>query len=121
MSLTTLAWLVATFVSAPTAQATLDSFYRRVHPAGPGWAPVAARHPDVQPEERLGRLFLSWFLGVTLVYATLFGTGYLVVGRPVAGLVTLVIAIAAALLLWFGGGMARTAGDDRADAAHARS
>jgi hypothetical protein len=68
---------------------------------------VARRHPDVRPQERLGALALNWVLGVLLVYATLFGTGYLIVGRTVVGLVLVAIALTAAFVLW--GTIGRTA------------
>ncbi|HEX4937001.1 MAG TPA: sodium:solute symporter family protein [Gemmatimonadaceae bacterium] len=100
VAVTTVAWVVATFLTRPTAPATLDTFYRRVHPAGPGWGPVAQRHPDVRPEERLGALAVNWVLGVLLVYSTLFGTGYLIVGRTVVGLVLVAIALVSAFVLW---------------------
>ncbi len=116
VAFTTAAWLVATYLTAPTAAATLDAFYRRVRPPGPGWTAVALRHPDVRPEERLGRLALHWALGVTLVYATLFGTGYLVVGRPTTGLVALAVALAAAVALWVRVGTAPAGTDARSDA-----
>nr|MBA3889910.1 hypothetical protein [Gemmatimonadaceae bacterium] len=100
VAVTTVAWLVATFATSPTAAATLDAFYRRVHPPGPGWKPVAARNPDVRPKDKLSSLAGAWVLGVTLVYSTLFGTGYLVVGRPMAGVICLGVALAAGAALW---------------------
>ncbi|HEX8905656.1 MAG TPA: sodium:solute symporter family protein, partial [Longimicrobiaceae bacterium] len=39
----TAVWLAATFATAPEPAATLDGFYRRVRPGGPGWAAVSAR------------------------------------------------------------------------------
>jgi hypothetical protein len=100
VAVTTVAWLVATFVARPTDTTRLDEFYRRVRPAGPGWKPVAARNPGVGPTERLGPLFMNWIVGIALVYSTLFGVGYLMFGRPVTGLVLLGVAIGAAALLW---------------------
>ncbi|HYE57846.1 MAG TPA: sodium:solute symporter family protein [Rhodothermales bacterium] len=96
----TVAWVVATFITRPTAAATLDRFYRRVRPGGPGWAPVAARHPDVRPTDSLGNLAVDWLLGITLVYTVLFGVGYLIFDRPVLGLVLLVIGVACGAYLW---------------------
>jgi hypothetical protein len=97
---TTIVWLAATFLTRPTADETLDEFYRTVHPGGPGWAPVAERHPDVTPDQGLGRLAVDWVLGVVLVYATLFGTGYLILGWTVWGLGGVTVAGVAATLLW---------------------
>ena len=98
---TTILWVAATFLTRPTDAATLDAFYRRTRPGGPGWGPLRQRHPDVEPDSGLGRLAVDWLAGVVLVYMTLFGSGYLLLGRPVAGVVCLVVAAAAAGFLWW--------------------
>ncbi|HLT46738.1 MAG TPA: sodium:solute symporter family protein [Rubricoccaceae bacterium] len=95
-AITTAAWLLVTFLTRSTDAAVLDAFYRRVRPPGPGWRRVARSHPDLRPDEHLGRLALRWLLGCALVYAALFGMGWLLFGRTMTGLVALVVA---ALLL----------------------
>ncbi|PSQ70497.1 MAG: sodium:proline symporter, partial [Bacteroidetes bacterium QH_2_64_26] len=97
---TTIVWLAATFLTRPTDEETLDAFYRKVHPGGPGWAPVAERHPDVEPDSGLGRLALDGLVGVVLVYSTLFGTGYLILGWMDWGLVCIAVSLSAAVYLW---------------------
>ena len=97
---TTVVWLTATFVTQPTDDDTLDTFYRTVHPGGPGWEPVASRHPDVTPDTGLAHLAVDWLVGVVLVYAALFGTGYLILGSTAWGLACTVVALAAAGYLW---------------------
>ncbi len=101
VAFTTVVWLAATFLTRPTDDTTLDRFFRRVHPGGPGWRPVARRHPDVTPDSGLGRLALDWALGVVLVYATLFGIGYVLLGTTLVGLGCLLVAGAAAFGLWW--------------------
>jgi len=100
VAVTTVSWIIATYVTRPESAATLDAFYQRVRPAGPGWKPIAARNPGVTPEEPMGRLLLGWFVGVTLVYSVLFGTGYLLFGRPLAGFVCFAVAGVAGVALW---------------------
>ena len=95
-AITTAMWLLVTFLTRSTDAAVLDAFYRRVRPPGPGWRRVARSHPDLRPDEHLGRLALRWLLGCALVYAALFGMGWLLFGRTMTGLVALVVA---ALLL----------------------
>ena len=97
---TTAVWLGVTMMTRPTEAATLDRFYQRVHPGGPGWAPVAARNPEVTPDAGLGRLALDWAVGVVLVYSTLFGTGYLLLGWTAWGAAALAVAGGAAAFLW---------------------
>lgn len=101
VGVTTVLWLVVTFATRPTDASTLDWFYRRVRPGGPGWTHVAVRHPDVRADSDLGRLMFDWLVGVALVYATLFGTGYLLMGRTVTGAACLLAAGAAAAYLWW--------------------
>ena len=97
---TTLAWVTVTLFTPPTDTATLDAFYRRVRPAGPGWRPIAARHPDIHPDTSLGTLALDWLAGVVLVYSTLFGIGQLLVGSAGLGLLLLAVAVGAGAFLW---------------------
>ena len=98
---TTVLWLAATFLTRPTSDATLDTFFRRVHPGGPGWRRVSRRHPDVTPDAGLGRLAIDWLAGVALIYTTLFATGYLILGQTALGLVCLAGALLCAGLLWW--------------------
>lgn len=98
---TTVVWVIATFITRPTNAAVLDEFYRRIHPGGPGWNPVAARNPDVRPDTGLGTLLIAWIVGVALVYSTLFGVGYFLMDRTGPMLLCLVIAVSSATYLWW--------------------
>lgn len=89
---TTVVWLAATFLTRPTPEATLDAFYRRVRPGGPGWAAVADRHPEVPADEGLLRLALRWVMGCAFVYLVLFGIGWVILGATVRGLLALGVA-----------------------------
>ena len=99
VAITTVCWLAATFLLPPTRSDTLDAFYRRTRPGGPGWGPVAARNPDVVPDSGLGRLALRWLVGIVVVYASLFGLGWLLLGSPLQGLVAIAVAVAALVFL----------------------
>lgn len=81
VAITTVIWVVVTFITRPTDQKTLDKFYRRVHPGGPGWKEIGKRHPDVEPDKGLMALFFDWMAGVALVYLMLFGVGDLIFYR----------------------------------------
>jgi Na+/proline symporter len=78
--ITTLAWLIVTFLTAPEPQSVLVSFYRSVRPHVSGWRPIAQLAADVPQTRDLGRNLLSWLLGCALVYLALFGSGYLLLG-----------------------------------------
>ncbi|MCK5698189.1 MAG: Na+:solute symporter [Gammaproteobacteria bacterium] len=72
---TTVAWLVATFVTAPTDLKRLKDFYNRIQPDG-FWQPVAETKKSKMPQ-----LFGCWLLGIGLGYACLFGLGKLIFGH----------------------------------------
>src|SRR5437867_11299652 len=95
VAITTLGWLIVTFTTPPTAPATLQAFYDRIRPLGPGWkGAVKTQQPN--PGESVTAAFLCWFLGVIVIYAALFGTGYLLYGKLVPAAVCLVVAGSAA-------------------------
>jgi hypothetical protein len=74
---TTACWLIVTFLTPPETDERLVAFYRRVRPGGPGWRRVAALAGG-PPRESLRGLIGVWVGGWILVYATLFGTGTLI-------------------------------------------
>jgi SSS family solute:Na+ symporter len=96
VALTTVAWLLATMLTAPTESGTLERFFRRVHPGGAGWKRIAALAPDVRPDAGYARLILVWFSGIVLVYSMLFGVGKLLFGQYGEGASFLLLAVAAA-------------------------
>ncbi len=81
VGITTIAWVTATFLTRPVDPVTLDAFYRRVRPGGPGWKRVAARCPDARPDPGFGWMFVDWAAGVALVYAALFAVGSAIFGE----------------------------------------
>ena len=97
---TTVVWLAVTFLTAPEPDATLDAFYKRVRPGGPGWARVSARLGFGKESIPGGAMsFLNWALGILLVYTALFGIGKIVFGRVPTGLELLGVAAVAFVLI----------------------
>ncbi len=92
VAVTTLAWLVVTFVTPPESPQTLDAFYRKVRPSAFGWRPVARRIGGALPAEPLGLGLLEWVAGCGLVYGALFGIGKIVLGDPIPGYAYLALA-----------------------------
>ena len=101
VAITTVVWVIATIVTPATNDVTLDKFFRRVRPGGPGWKVVAARNSDVQPDSKLLPLALDWIAGVVLVYMVLFGFGYLLLGEYLFAAICLGIAAFSAWFIWY--------------------
>ncbi len=94
---TTMGWLVTTFLTRPESDATLTHFYQIVQPQGPGWRSVVARLnlAPVYHRETLARQLLNWLLGCVLIYGFLFGFGEVLLGSVVKGLVMMGVALVA--------------------------
>jgi solute:Na+ symporter, SSS family len=118
VAITTIAWVLVTFLTPPVDDATLRRFYRIARPGGAGWAPVARRAvaagdplPDPARDWTVPRGILAMTAGVLAVYAALFATGYWIYGRWSVAAPLTVLAVAAAVALariW--GGVARQQG-----------
>jgi len=102
VGVTTVVWVLATFLTAPEPDPQLVAFYRRVRPAGPGWRGVAALagRVDAARVERLAPGFVNWLLGIAVVYSTLFGAGEILFGAWTSAFsFSAVAAVTAALLV----------------------
>ena len=87
VAVTTVVWLSVTLLTAAEPADTLVRFYCKVQPEGPGWNRVA-RQAGLTPAHASGGLavqFANWFLGCFLIYAFLFGIGYLIFGEILKG------------------------------------
>jgi Na+/proline symporter len=101
VGVTTVAWLLVTFLTPPEPREKLIAFYRRVRPAGPGWKAIAAEAGDIGsgPSESLAAQFVNWVLGCVLIYATLFGIGKLIFKNWLEGGIYLTAAVVAAAII----------------------
>ncbi|HEX9165763.1 MAG TPA: sodium:solute symporter family protein [Gemmatimonadales bacterium] len=97
--ITTLGWLSVTFLTRPTDRATLQAYYDRIRPIGPGWNRVVDT-AGTEVKEDVTAAFLCWFLGCVVVYGALFATGALLYGRVAPGLLYSAVAVGAAIWLF---------------------
>ncbi len=88
VGITTAGWLLVTWLTRPTRYETLLAFYRKVRPASAGWTPLlkeALERGDLSPADiNPGRLPLQiacMLTGTIMVYAALFGTGFVIYGH----------------------------------------
>ena len=107
VGITTPVWLLVTFLTRPTDEATLRKFCRLVHPGGPGWAAVlrrAAAEGQLVEEARqrwgVPMELLSMSIGCAAVYSALIATGYWIYGHYLlAAVLTTLAAISTAALI----------------------
>ncbi|HET9683199.1 MAG TPA: sodium:solute symporter family protein [Gemmatimonadaceae bacterium] len=99
VAVSTIVWLAVTFLTAPEPDSTLNAFYERVRPGGPGWRRVSERlgyGGETIPGGALA--WTNWLAGIIAVYASLFGVGKLIFGEFMTGTVMLIVAVLA--FLW---------------------
>jgi SSS family solute:Na+ symporter len=100
-AITTIAWLIVTFVTRPESDQTLIGFYKRVHPTVYGWKKIARLVPELPEVRDVAGNSFNWLMGVILVYGCLFGIGKLIFQQWMWGALLLSIAaIAGYLIFW---------------------
>jgi SSS family solute:Na+ symporter len=106
-AITTVTWIVVTYLTPPTPAAKLEEFYQRVRPGGPGWRPMQrALGYGAEPIAGGALAWTNWVAGVISVYATLFGVGKLIFHDY--GLAALFLAVAGLAFAWIAWSLRRT-------------
>lgn len=106
VAFTTICWLLTAYLGPQTDRKTLVEFYRRVHPAGPGWEPIRseagvsdALHRATASEVPLA--LLGWTLGCAMIWSSLFAVGNFCYGRTgMALLLTAVFVVTGLGSVW---------------------
>lgn len=107
VAITTFSWLLVTLLTKPEKTETLRSFYRLVHPGGPGWKKVLddAKNEGVElvsPEKAEWDVptgILCMLLGSFIVILSLFATGYILYGKYLLAFIFAVIDVILIALL----------------------
>lgn len=92
-ALTTVIWVIVMYVTKPESEATLERFYRKVRPPGPGWKRQRAA-TGLPPSQSLRTELQRVAAAVLILFGLMFGTGYALLLRfswaAVMGVVALV-------------------------------
>jgi Na+/proline symporter len=98
---TTLVWVIVTFLTSPTKQETLISFYKRTYPGGIGWKHIQKLVPMEHKNNHFGKLFVNWIMGIILVYSSLFGVGKIIFSEFLSGTIILLVGFIAAGVIYY--------------------
>ncbi|MEN0050594.1 MAG: Na+:solute symporter, partial [Bacteroidota bacterium] len=103
--LTTLTWVIATFLTPNTDENVLINFYQKIKPGGNGWNYIIekARAKGVtidKSKENLPIQLLSFVIGCITVYAALFATGSWIYGESTTGLILTLVALGGGFILF---------------------
>lgn len=101
---TTIVWVLTTLLTKPESKNTLNSFYLKIQPGGPGWKKIIDQAKDegvelVTSKDKWsvpsGIIAMLW--GCLLVYSCLFATGNWIYGETTYALILTGVAIGAAI------------------------
>ena len=82
--ITTIVWIIATYVTPPDDDETLQNFVNKINPGGPGWKKYSSSVASETWEVPKG--ILSMVLGCFSVYGLLLGVGQLIYGNFYPGI-----------------------------------
>ncbi|MFA8450726.1 MAG: sodium:solute symporter family protein [Bacteroidales bacterium] len=90
VGITTVGWLLVTFLTPPTDQEQLRAFYKKIRPGGPGWKRVVkqaekenitlVKEEDLAYDVPTG--ILCMILGTVAIFSCLFGIGFILYENP---------------------------------------
>lgn len=106
--ISTIAWIVVTFLTAPVSTETLTTFYEKVRPSRRGWKWIIQEIKDEHDDrDNLDSDFssktpalLNWLIGVVFIYSFLFSIGKLILGFTFIGFIFLLIAVISGAIMY---------------------
>lgn len=105
VGITSLAWIIVTYLTKPTDFTTLKHFYEKIQPGGNGWEAVKQmgreRNEPLHDTGISGKLsleILSMLVGCTAIYSALFAIGYWLYGTY--GPAAILTVVAAGSIFW---------------------
>ncbi|CAN5302277.1 Na+:solute symporter [soil metagenome] len=107
VGVTTLGWIIVTYLTKPTDVPTLRRFYSLIQPGGPGWKKVVdeAERDGVPIDREKGKEWdvpagiLSMLIGTLAIYCALFAVGNFIYGNYILAFVLTGVVVLTTLLL----------------------
>ena len=107
VGITTVGWIVVTFITKPTDQKTLFQFYQKIQPGGPGWQRVldVAEKAGVDVSSLKGERWdmpynlLAVSTGAISIYSVLFSIGFFLYANLIPAIITLSTAMTSSFFL----------------------
>lgn len=106
VTITTISWLFVTMITPPSKMETLQNFYKKIQPGGPGWQKVIEESESnginiTGKKEKwdVPSGILCMLFGSISVYSILFGIGYILYSQTTTGIIFLVISVLSVIAL----------------------
>jgi len=106
VTITTICWLAVTLFTPPSNIETLQNFYKKIQPGGPGWRKII----DISKSNGIKIVgkkekwdvptgILCMVFGSISVYSILFGIGYILYSQTTTGLIFILISVVSVFIL----------------------
>ena len=106
VGITTVIWLIVTFVTKPEDDKVLFDFYKKIQPGGPGWKSTIqrAKHQDLNivtdnSTWSVPSGILAMIVGCIMIYGVLFAAGYWIYGEYTFAIILTIVVIVAVYIL----------------------
>ncbi|MGO9262801.1 MAG: sodium:solute symporter family protein [Bryobacteraceae bacterium] len=106
IAVTTVCWIATAYLGPQTDPKVLIEFYRKIHPAGPGWEPIRAKAGISAAQAALDAetgnfplSLLGWVAGCIMIWSALFTVGNFLYGRLDYGFGLLAVFVVTAVVL----------------------
>ena len=91
--ITTIIWIATLLLTSPESDETLDSFYTKVRPGGPGWSKQRER-TGIMPQQNLNLDIQRVLAAILLLFGAMLAVGGFLLLQSLTGWISLVIAVA---------------------------
>ena len=106
VTITTISWLIVTLITPPSSMETIQNFYKKIQPGGPGWKKVIeeseAKGINITGKKEKWDVpsgILCMLFGSISVYSILFGIGYLLYSKTTTGIIFMLISVVSVIVL----------------------
>ena len=106
VAVTTILWLLITFITPSEDESVLRAFYKKTQPGGPGWAKIIDKAQkdgvellDYNETWSVPAGIVAMLLGCSMIYSIMFCTGYFIYGNLRLAFPLLALAIVSGYLL----------------------
>jgi len=91
-AISVLVWVSVMYLTPPESDETLDAFYTKIRPGGPGWAKQRSR-TGLPPAQDLRKDLLRTLAACFLLFGAMFAIGGFLLLKPMTGWVSLIVAV----------------------------
>ena len=104
--ITTIIWVIVTYVTQPESKEVLQNFYKKIQPGGPGWNKIVneAKEENIEIVDTnegwsVPSGIVAMFVGCAFIYSIMFATGSFIYGEYSKAFMLLGVALISGLVL----------------------